>query len=571
MNKLAKNVTAAGLCAALCLSAAGAAFAKTTEKTQQTSEPVSQSVQTAQTEEQPKTCKNETVYVLAGADGSVQKLIVSDWLKNTSASDIISDRSELSDIENVKGDESYTLDESNMSVWDAQGNDIYYQGSLEKELPVDLRLSYQLDGKTISAEALAGQSGKVTIRFDYQNNQYETVQIDGKEENIHVPFAMLTGVLLDSDRFRNVQVTNGTLLNDADHTIVVGLAFPGLQENLAIDRQTLEIPDYVEITADVTDFALDMTVTVATNEVFNELDTERISALNVDEPLRELTDAMTQLLDGTSSLYDGLCTLLEQSGELATGAEALAEGAKTLKDGAEQLSGGADQLATGTQTLSAGLDTLSSGSADLNAGAEQAFSTLLSTATAQLRAAGLTIPDLTAQNYETVLTGILSSLGEAASSEAGRTITELKASLDSYNAFYLGLLSYTGGVDEAAAGAGELNAGAAALKTGTTDLKTGAESLYSGASTLQNGMPSLLSGITQLRDGAMSLRDGMQQLNEEGMEKLVGLIDENADGIAARLKATVEVSRGYTNFSGVSDDMDAQVKFIYRTEQIEQN
>lgn len=277
-----------------------------------------------------------------------------------------------------------------MTIWDARGNDIYYQGSIEKELPVDLTVSYRLDGTAISAEALAGRSGKVTIRFDYRSNQTETVEIDGQTETLCVPFAMLTGMLLDSEAFRNVQVTNGKLLNDGDHTAVIGLAFPGLQEDLGISAETLEIPDYVEITADVTDFRLGMTVTVATNEVFSQLDAESLRLSDLDD-----TDATEALMDGSSALYDGLCTLLEKSDTLVAGVRELAAGADALKAGADGLSDGAEALLTGAEGLSAGLETLSSGSADLNSGATQVFNSLLATATAQVRAAGISISDLT--------------------------------------------------------------------------------------------------------------------------------------------------------------------------------
>lgn len=148
-----------------------------------------------------------------------------------------------------------------MTVWDAQGNDIYYQGNIQKELPVGLSVRYYLDGKSVSPEELKGKSGKVTIRFDYENRQYETVQINGVNQRIYVPFAMLTGMILDNDTFQNVQITNGKLVNDGDRTVVVGLAFPGLQENLNLSRDDLSIPDSVEITADVTNFSLGMTVT----------------------------------------------------------------------------------------------------------------------------------------------------------------------------------------------------------------------------------------------------------------------------------------------------------------------
>lgn len=673
MNKLARKLTVATLCAALCLTGVGVVFAQTAEKTDNQPLQVTQNTQSAQME----VSKNETVYVLAGADGSVQKIIVSDWIQNTPGSDTVSDKSQLSGIENVKGNESYTLDEKNMTVWDAQGNDIYYQGTIEKALPVNMTVSYQLDGKSVSAEELSGKSGKVTIRFDYKNNQYKMVEIDGKQEKIYVPFAMLTGMMLDSDTFRNVQVTNGKLLNDGDRTIVVGLAFPGLQENLNIDRDTLEIPEHVEITADVTDFSFGMTVTLATNEIFSALDTEHFDLSDADGSLGKLTDAMTQLLDGSSDLYGGLCTLLQKSNELVAGVKELANGAKSLKDGADQLNDGAGKLVTGAEKLSAGLNTLSSNSAGLNSGAEQVFNSLLSTATTQIRTAGITIPDLTIENYATVLDQVIASLDETAvynqalqqvttaveakrteitekvtaavrnqimqqvlqnldvtkdsydaaiaagqiseqqqsqieatiaaqlattevqstisqnveaqvqqaisenmrsdaiqsqlaTASAGcKTMIDLKASLDSYRTFYLGVLSYTSGVDDAASGANDLSASAVEFKDGTDELDAGAAKLYRGVLTLQDGIPSLVSGVTQLRDGAMSLSDGLHQFYEEGIQTLVDRIGEDLDGTILRLKATVDVSKNYTNFAGIGNGMDGQVKFIYRTEEIQ--
>ena len=214
--------------------------------------------------------KDETVYVLAGADGSVQKIIVSDWIQNALGSDAIDDVTQLTGIENVKGNESYTMGGDNSCVWNANGNDIYYQGNLDKELPVDVMVSYMLDGQPIAPAELAGKSGKVTIRFDYTNHQYELVEIDGRQEKIYVPFAMLTGLILDNDVFTNVSVTNGKIMNDGDRTIVAGLAFPGLQESLGLDRNALDLPDYVEITANAEGFALETTVTLAVNELFND-------------------------------------------------------------------------------------------------------------------------------------------------------------------------------------------------------------------------------------------------------------------------------------------------------------
>lgn len=568
MNKLAKKITAAGLCAALCLSGTGVALAQTAAKqtvpeteTKVTSAPAAQAQESA--------AKDETVYVLAGADGSVQKIIVSDWIQNALGSDTLADRSDLENIENVKGDESYTISGESMKVWDAQGNDIYYQGDIEKELPVGLTVSYRLNGQSVTTQELAGKSGQVTIRFDYENRQYEMVEIDGKQERIYVPFAMLTGVILDGDIFRNVEVSNGKVIHDGDRTIVVGLAFPGLQEDLALDRDRLDIPNYVEITADAQEFELGMTITLASNEVFNDLDADALDdADGLTGSLDELTDAMEQLMDGSSALYDGLCTLLDRSGELTAGVTQLAEGAKSIRDGAGALDEGTLQLQVGLEELSGGLNALTGNSAGLNSGAQQVFETLLATADGQLRAAGASVPALSVENYAQVLDGVIAQMESAGAAQAVQTVSALKASLDSYNAFYQGLLVYTGGVDSAAAGAEGLSAGTGTLKAGTAQLSAGAAALYDGAQVLQNSMPALTEGITALRDGSMELSDGLKQFNEQGVQALVDLVDGDLADIMTRLRATVDVSRNYRNFAGISDEMDGQVKFIYRTDEI---
>ena len=516
--------------------------------------------------------KDETVYVLAGADGSVQKIIVSDWIQNALGSDAIDDVTQLTGIENVKGNESYTMGGDNSCVWNANGNDIYYQGNLDKELPVDVMVSYMLDGQPIAPAELAGKSGKVTIRFDYTNHQYELVEIDGRQEKIYVPFAMLTGLMLDNDVFTNVSVTNGKIMNDGDRTIVAGLAFPGLQESLGLDRDALDLPDYVEITANAEGFALETTVTLAVNELFNDAastmeDNDNLDDLSeLDDKLDELTDAMDQLIDGSSRLYDGLCALLDSSQELVSGIDQLAAGAAQLKQGAGDLSVGAAQLQAGAAALNQGLDQLAGQSDALNGGAAQVFQSLLASANSQLAAAGVQAPELTVENYSQVLDGVIAAAGE---SPAAQQVAALKTSLDSYNSFYQGLQNYTAGVAQAKDGAGELNAGVDALKNGADSLSAGAGQLYDGILTMKGNAPALIDGVTQLRDGAMELSDGLRQFNEEGVQKLVDAFDGDLGSLADRLEAVRDVSERYSSFSGISSDMDGQVKFIWRTEAVD--
>ena len=260
---------------------------------------------------------DETVYVILNADGTQQKIYVSDWLKNGSHNATIEDETSLKDVKNVKGNESFTNSGENYK-WAAEGSDIYYQGTTDKTLPVDMKITYTLDGKTVTPDEIKGKSGKVTIRFDYTNNEKRTVKIDGKDTQMYVPFLMVTGTVLDNEKFSNVKVTNGKLVNDGDRSAVLGFALPGMQENLGLDKDDYEIPSYVEISADVKDFELMTCMTVGTTELFNEVDTDKLNMDDIDGTIKEFTDAVDQLSDGSSQLYDGLVTLFENRASLLT-------------------------------------------------------------------------------------------------------------------------------------------------------------------------------------------------------------------------------------------------------------
>lgn len=422
------------------------AYAKGIDRTTQTA--VTEDAQTetpAQSVTAPDAVaeKDETVYIIAGADGTAKKVIVSDWLKNNGSSDKLTDCSDLVNVTNVKSDAGYTTGENGELIWDADGSDLYYQGESEQTLPVELSVSYQLDGKPIAPEKLAGKSGKVTIRFDYQNNRYETAEINGKKEKIYVPYVMLTGLVLDTSHFRNVEITNGRIISDGNRIFAAGIALPGMQETLAVDKKDLNIPDYVEITADVTDFKLGMTVTLAANDLLGQSDSVSLPEFKeLDGAADRLTDAMKQLTDGSSQLSEGLNTLLSQSGDLTDGICRLSDGADTLKDGTNTLANGSAALQNGTAALAAGAGTLKNGTAELkngaqqlqdgaaqlsdglhtltanndalNSGAKQVFDTLLQTADTQIAAAGLNISKLTVENYADVLTAQIRALDENA-------------------------------------------------------------------------------------------------------------------------------------------------------------
>lgn len=673
--------------------------------------------------------QEETLYILTGADGAPRKVISSGQLTKKDGT-------------------------------------VPSEADLEKELPIGLDITYRLNGKTVTAGELAGKSGRVTVRFDYTNQQSRDVTIDGKKETIYVPFTVMTGMLLDNKKFQNIEISNGKLIDDGGHTAVIGIAFPGLQENLAADPGKLEIPSFVEMTADVQDFSMDMTITIVTNALFQELDTGELDSIgDLSESLNDLTDAMDQLMGGSNQLYDGLNTLLNKSGDLVSGINQLATGAKELKAGAGSLDEGAAALQAGAAQLQTGLDTVVSNNSSLINGAAQVFNTLLSTANTQLAAAGLDVPAMSIGNYADVLNGVIASMDEnavyqqalaavtaqveeqrdyiteqvtatvcenvaqqvktgveaevtnavkeqvaesedeiraavteavresvtdaviralgiegitnkaeydsavasgqvaeetqaavsaaieaqmqsgevlqeiedqtqsqiaqivqeqvsakmqteeiqgiitakteeqmqtdevqdqitlnteaqvqkaiadamesdavqsqlAAASEGAKSVIALKTSLDSYNAFYLGLKSYTAGVAQAASGAGELKAGLDSLRDGSEKLSSGADALCDGVLTLNNGAPALVDGVTQLRDGALRLSDGLKEFDEKGVQALVDAVDGDVDHLLERVRATADVSKEYQAFPEMKEELDSQVKFIYRTDPV---
>ena len=677
--------------------------------------------------------KDETVYVLADAGGIPDQVIVSSWLKNPAQNEILLDSADLQNIENVKGTEEYEALKNHGLQWNAMGKDIYYQGTTEKELPVDVKVTWTLDGKTAAPEELAGKSGRLTIRFDYENNAFADAEIRGKQEKIHVPFIAVTGLLLDTDIFSNVEVVNGQMENMGETMAVAGFAFPGLQENLNLDKETLNGPDYIEITADVKNFEMGPSMTVVTTSLLKNLNAEDLDIQELKDQAEKLTDGMDQLLDGAGQLSEGLDTLLDQTEILADGVGKLSSGAAQLKTGTDKLTAGVSMLESGAAQLNEGLGTLSANSATLNAGAKQVFNTLLSSATTQLKAAGISVPALTIGNYAKVLNGVIASLDKnavyesalqqvtagvnaqkdqitaAVTAEVGAQVTQkvtaqaaaafretvrkaveanreqfraavifqatglttdqydaavaagrispeqqaavnqavqaamdaetakqmeapenqaklqaiieenvkeqmaspeiqaliaenvekttekiisetmaspeiqaklqaaaegaksviaLKTSLDSYNGFYLGLTTYTAGVDSATAGSAELIGGIGELKAGIGPLGAGAGELSSGIHTIDGKMPDLLDGITALRDGSRTLKSGLSQLMEEGIQKISDLAEEDLDDLVARLAACIKAGNSYDTFSGKLPEAEGTVKFIYKTDSV---
>lgn len=432
--------------------------------------------------------KDESVYLISDANGNVNKTIVVDHLKNKDKKDTLEDASNLSDIENVKGKEKFTQSGDKLT-WQAGGKDIYYQGTATEEPPVTQKVTYYLDGKEISPEDLAGKSGKVKIRFDYTNTTSYTETVNGEKQTVSVPFAAVTGLVL-GDGFENIEVTNGKAEVSDSSSVVLGYALPGLKDSLGIKDKDLDgdvnIPEYMEMTADVENFSMPAAMTFVVN-ASDYVSTDGIDTSDLDDMINDLKDASTQLQDGsktlaegTDTLADGLSTLQSKLGTFASGVGTLQSGLKAYTDGVSTLSGGLNTLGNSTGALVSGADKLNSGAGQLASGSA-------------------TLKD--------------------------------------------GLKTYTDGANGLAKGASDLDAGIGTLaeKSGTlvdgaTKLDDGASQLSASASSINEGIKSLDTGLkTPLTDKEKA---GYQAAAKDSVDKQFSNPDNEANYENTKAKAS---------------------------------
>lgn len=337
-------------------------------------------------EEDGRLYKDESVYVKADASGKVNETTVTEWLKNPNNGKT-EDVTELQNVENVKGDETYTTGSEGSVSWKSEGKDIYYQGTTDKELPVDVEITYTLDGKKVEAKDLKGKDGKLEMKVQYTNQSKETVDVSGESVEMYTPFAMVTAMMLPNDEYTNVTIDHGKIVSDGDKNIVVGLGFPGMEENLNLEGKDIDIdiPDSFTITADVKNASVGPTMTVASSDVLEQFGLDEIDSFDdlsdsvgeLENAAEQLTDGSAKAADGSSALADGSNTLATGAGTLADGTSALATGVKTLADGVNTLNSksgdltkGVSDLATGVNDYTGGVSDLADGSSKVSAGAE---------------------------------------------------------------------------------------------------------------------------------------------------------------------------------------------------------
>ena len=598
--------------------------------------------------------KNETVYVKTDANGKIRKIVVSDQLQNTGDTDTVKDHSNLTDIENVKGDESFKQSGSNL-VWDNAGEDIVYQGESNAALPVGLSVTYELDGKKITPKKLEGKSGHLRVTYNYTNDLEQT---GGR----FTPFLMVTGVVLDQDHFKNVEVgSNGHFESGGQRMTVVGYSVPGLLDYLDIDEASADLSARLSLSnsftfeADVEEYKTPLSGTIATNSIFSKMDSgDSIDSLDsLKSSLNTLADSSTQLVNGSavlssgvkelaggaSSLSSGVSKLTNGSRSLAEGTASLEKGAGQLNSGicqmndevgssmpvltnamnqlatgAENLSSGISQAAAGAQAVSSGIGTVHESADQLAQGAASVESGVQAVAAgAQQLADGL---DQLARSINTsdmspeeqtrmqqLIGGLPQLSGEAqklaegadAAAKGAKEVSEgaqalsgatgsdgklakgaadIASALSAQGAIGSGASQLSGGLSQASgqvttfsgtltSALGQLATGAGSLAKGSSAVNSGAGQLANGINTLNSKIPTLTSGVDKLSSGAEQLADGMARFDKEGIQKLVDYMDGDVAGLLEKANEMLSNSKKYNNFSGIDEDMNGSVKFVF--------
>ena len=567
--------------------------------------------------------KSETVYAVMNGDGSIKSTTVSEHLYSASGLANVTDKTTLTDIQNTESDAEFTQNGEEL-VWNTNDTDVYYKGNTDKALPIDVKVTYALDGQEAALEDIIGKSGHLTVTVNLKNNETDTVNVNGKDRTIVTPLITAVGVILGGDA-SNVTAEHGMIESAAKSSVAAFVTLPGVKDSLSgllpdeVDSIEDYLQDTVTVEADVEDFTCPQvmvacatsTAALGTDNVFD------LSSINdLTDGINQLNDAMSQLMDGASQLVDG-------TSQLAGGVLALLDGANTLNNGAAALDDGLGQLTNG-------LDTLSANNAALNAGAQQVADGVLASANKTLKEGGLIDEDMTWSNYEAVIDNILtmndktlaagrkkmvrtiweqapsfkdSQLDLALYLSATKTNHDLEAALklmQNFDASMLtGALEMVTNADAKNTAKAELKyqvensqdmADVRALKTslsqiqffvssvnqytagvqtaadGAHSAKDGSAQLAAGTKTLYDGVNTLNTGAGQLNDGAGRLNDGLNQFNEEGISKLTGALDQDQlHGLKTVLDEMTDRLNDYTSFAGAPDDAESSVKFVYKT------
>ena len=499
--------------------------------------------------------KEETVYTNLNSDGSIKNIYVNEHLINSDKKDSISDLTDLENIKNINSNRQFLLD-NNRITWESKGEDIFFQGTTKKELPIGEEVTYKLDGKEIKLDDLLGKKGKVEITIKYKNKLTHIKNINGHNEEIFTPFVVATVTNIPTSNNKNVEVTNGKVIDNGIGYTVVALSTPGLYESL--DLKELKGLDEVTITYDTEKFELSSIYSAATPKIIDASDLDIFDKINdMYVSIDKLQKAMNDLENGSRTILNNLSLISDGSSEISKNLGLVVENLDNIKNGTVELDNGLTQI---VEELEKSKETFVSMNEKLTE-----MQTLINANTNYIN--GL---KSVKTNYET----LASYPYEALNDEQKAQLAALKFTYDSFN---LGdasksLITVLEGdnkalsetitafqkVNEAMNG---LNTYLPKLKEGADKLSAGTKQLKEGTALLHEKMNELSTGTAKLKEGMNSLNNGINAFDQKGIKPIVNVKNE-AKKISGKLKALTELSDEYQSFSLKDNNTSSNTKFI---------
>lgn len=450
--------------------------------------------------------KDETVYAKLESDGTVKNIFVNEHLINEDNEEELKDETNLLNILNINGDETYNQD-GNIITWNSKGKDICYKGTIEKDLPISLNLKYYLNNEEKELNEILGKSGNIKINIKFKNNDSHQVNIKGRNETLYTPFVVATGLIVKGENNTNVNVNNGKVINNGKDNIVVGLSTPGLYESLKINE--LKGMDEVTISFETTKFELPNIYSVITPKILDKED------LKIFDKMEELSNSV-----------DTLKTSIDQ---IETGTTSLKDGSKQLSDNLNLLSTKLDELVTGANTLSSGINQIYT--------SMQALAPLLEP---------ITLPDGTTTTQ----------------------LDQIIAFNQSQVTYYENILAGdpTNASAQQALGAYKVNVQALSslkqLAPNVEKLKRGSDALANGTKQINEAVKALSTGSKTLYEGTENLLTGIHTFNEEGITKIYNYVNGNLKTAKNRIEALTNLGEEYQTFTMNSSENNGQTKFV---------
>ena len=537
--------------------------------------------------------KDETVYAKLNSDGTTKNITVNEHLINNTKQDTLEDLTDLKDILNINGDEKFAIKDNSL-VWTSNGQDIFYQGKIEKDLPISVDIKYYLDGEEKELKDIIGKSGRISISLNYHNNEKHNVKVGDTYEELYTPFVVTTATTIDSKNNSNVEVTNGKVVNNGTKFVVVALASPGLYKSLNIDK--LSTTDNITISYDTTSFELSSIYSVVTSKLLDEEDLKVFDKVNllagnintletsintIEEGANKLNSASTKLSEGSSLISEKLNVVNEKLEEIKEGNLKLDEGLKQVLAALEEVksslnssdnskleslnylmslnTSSVNSIKEKLSTLKLAYDTYNLG----NLTNEQIYS-----ATKEYyQSIGLPITtDEEAMNTNIKLLNIKYMYEENYENNKNIQIL-LEENNNAFNSTLETINSLTLQVNNAITlledNITKIESGASTLYNGTTELST-------GVNTLSKKMEELSTGSSELSTGINTLSEGITKFNNEGISKITSYTKEAKD-LSDKVEALTKLGQDYQTFTLKNSSDEGNTKFVLVVDGVKNN